>query len=597
MSRRRAAVLGAVLTIASCRKSPTPVVAPRDGGAAAAASLRGRVEDRTHKPVTGARVLAWARDGWSANARVAQTNAQGDFALDGLPPGPVMVFAEAPGLGTMERNDQTAPAAEVRLTLPGESLSVGGVVTRDGTASPGARVRIGGPEMPEPRITTADANGHFHLTGLGAGRYTLRADAPGAASAPRTLILADRPLDVQLVLAAATTVTGRVVDGRGKAVRDVDVRMAQLPADDCPARVRTDVVGFFDFGSTPPGSYAVTAQQPGSALAGTPVVRVNGAPVDVLLRLLPSARLDGRVVDEAGHAVAAAVVTLLGTRAPRDQLTVLTGALPYAAEAAALPGAGLPSRPAGAERSVSTDAAGRFTFTDVAPGERSLDVAHPQYLAVVGHPVRLEAGERTQVGDLRLSHGVVLRGTVLSTADTPATGARVLARAWQDGDQGRATIVAGARFTLSTLSAGDGSFSLRLPLGRYAVVASMQAGPESPASALAVLPSLTLTANRSEVPVTLRLEPASRRLSGQVTDPTGRPVAGAVVTARTLPGEIALGRTRTTARGAFVLAGLPPTDLSVEVAHPAWATAQHEALAGNPGPLHVGLGPPVTAAK
>jgi hypothetical protein len=92
------------------------------------ASLSGRVEDSSHAPVEGARVLVTAKD--TGAARSVLSNSEGLFDVVNLPPGPYSVEADAPGFAatsvnvTLEVNQHMGLDLKMEVSQHRESIAV-----------------------------------------------------------------------------------------------------------------------------------------------------------------------------------------------------------------------------------------------------------------------------------------------------------------------------------------------------------------------------------------------------------------------------------------------------------------------------------------
>jgi hypothetical protein len=235
-----------------------------------------------------------------------------------------------------------------------------------------------------------------------------------------------------------------------------------------------------------------------------------------------------------------------------DDLTVQTGPLPLAAEAAAMPsGAG---RALGSTRSAISDAHGRFTIDDLIPGRYRVEAAHAGLEPLRTDELTLAPGERRDLGALALRDGFPVAGRVLDDGG-PIEGARV-------------SITSGADPSTADFYAvtdGSGSFSVALPAGSYRLTAS--ATGHGPARA-----EIAVQAGTPPAPVELRLRRAEAILEGLVRDTGGRPLGRA----RLLvwphdgagTGEAPLGSGSADVGGHFRLADLPAGELRIEVQHP-----------------------------
>jgi hypothetical protein len=540
--------------------------------------LEGVVQDARGQPLVDAVVLAWPMGKRGATVVEARSGKDGKFTLAGLPRGAWTLLAEAPGFGTLELERVDVPSRQLVLRLEGEARSMGGIVVdQNGKNVTGARVALGGSSLKEPRVTTTDARGTFLFRGVGYGKYTLRASHGKASSLPAGQVIDDGTgwmPPFRLMLGDGTFLEGRVIDDGGKPLVNASVEVTALPNDDLPETVTVGADGRFQVGPLPPGRYQALARVPDHVLVAPREVRlrVDGT-ASVELRLSRAAGLSGRAVDELGAPIAGVGVSAVSlSSAGNDELAVLAGTLPLAAEAAELPPRSL-ARP-GNLRTTTTDARGRFQLDELPPGRTRLELQHPQRLPVRREPILLGAGGRQDLGDLVVATGAVLVGRVLDEAGRPLDGARVEARG--QGKKGDGP------FRVSTGT--DGRFTLRLPGGDYSVVAVAPAHAPQSIFALHAVPGAPAP------PLELRLARADGMLEGTVREASGRAVTRASLVVLAAPpglGDPAgtAWRPRSTAeivgknaalplasghsdyQGKFKLRGLPRGPLILEVRH------------------------------
>jgi protocatechuate 3,4-dioxygenase beta subunit len=283
---------------------------------------------------------------------------------------------------------------------------------------------------------------------------------------------------------------------------------------------------------------------------------------------LRGARVTGRITDPRGAPAAGARVRCVASA--MDDLTVQTGQLPLAAEAAAMPsGAG---RALGSTRTALADPRGRFTVDDLIPGRYRVEAAQPGFEPLRTDELTLAPGERRDLGTLALRDGFPVAGRVLDESGAPIEGARVTA--------------GGADPTASALYAatdGAGAFSLALPAGSYRLTAT--APRHGPARA-----EVTVQAGAAAPPTELRLPRAEAVLEGMVRDNDGRPLGRARLYAWPQgapheaspagPSDTPLGSTTADVGGHFRLADLPAGELRIEVQHPDYPRVTRPATPG-----------------
>jgi len=434
---------------------------------AAPTNLEGVVQDRQGVPLPDVLVIAWPKGKRGDAMGQARTGEDGQFMLPGLRPDRWMLLVEAGGLGTLETERQVPEDGRAVLMLEGESRTLTGVVTDSaGRRQSGARVTLGSPGLRWTRAAATDANGIFEVKGLGSGRFTLRAVLGTRASSPTVVVLDEavlRPAHVRLSLQAGVFVEGRVVDDIGRPLAGATVDVMAMPSDDLPVSGQSGRDGRYRLGPVAPGKHQVLARLENYVLLDAPEPQLGARENESFdLRLARAARLSGRVLDEAGRPIIGVQVFAISLIGGHDDLVVIPGALPLAAEAAELPVRQL-LRPGGL-RSSPTDKAGRFDITGLSPGRTRIEILHPEKIPFRRDPLLLVPGDVRDMGDLTMVAGATLAGKVLDDAGQPVGGAIVEAR------------LAGkfARPVVRTSADGNGQFSLRIPLGDYALGAQTE---------------------------------------------------------------------------------------------------------------------------
>ena len=452
----------------ACRRSLPKRAAAVDAGhetkVLPPVDLAGVVQDSGGVPLPDALVIAWPKDKRAGSVVQARSNSEGRFLLARLRPGAWTLLAEAAGFGTLEI-DRTVPDAEsLVLALEGEGRSLSGIVLRTPSSpEPGANVVLGGPSLRWSRETVADPHGVFSFAGLGLGRFSIRAAHGTLVSATAGQVIEEdtRHLPpVRLLLGSGAFVAGRVSDDMGHNLHGTTVDVLTMPSDDLPVTCQSDQEGKFTVGPVRPGRYQVVARLEGYVLLDAPELLLGaGSTVPTTLRLARAALVSGRVLDEDGSPMGAVPVSVVGLVSGQDRMIVLPGALPTAAEAAELP-AGSVARQ-GSIRTALSDAQGHFEVRGLAPGRSRLEVSAADKLPLQQEPLLLAPGDARDLGDLVVPTGVLLSGRVLDQDGQVVQGAQVEARAARKP----------ARPPVRVTSDPQGQFSIRVPVGEYALAA------------------------------------------------------------------------------------------------------------------------------
>ena len=232
------------------------------------ASLRGRVVDSEQRGIPGLTLSFWRgmnaerpllSDPWG-EIRTVTSDAQGEFAADGLPPGDLCLRIEAPRWrGQWLRVTGLLPGEQrndLELVLLRAASLRGVLLDEFGWPVPLARVIAGGREgSGGPMVTTTDAEGRYAFDAALPGEYVLSASSEGrAARAPRVLTLDEGEREeADLVLGRASAV--RILVGDHGAPARVSVLDAPgfLHADQRVWQGELDLV-------LPPGLYRVVVQ-------------------------------------------------------------------------------------------------------------------------------------------------------------------------------------------------------------------------------------------------------------------------------------------------------------------------------------------------
>jgi len=398
-------------------RAPALAVVTIDPGASPSVTLTltagsyvvGRVVDGAGRALS-ARVRLDAFDGRRVPVAVsdrvaAATRPDGGFALGPVPPGTLGLRVSAVG--------HVDGSAEAAVPASGRTVDVGDVTLDDGLAirghvrdaarNPIAGATVGatvqGGEDGPPEAET-DAKGAFVVAGLKAGRYDLRADAPGFAWGGVVADAGGAP--VTITLAAAGTVTGRVVDADGAAVDDARVEV-ERPGSSVESRrfatTRSDEGdGAFTLRDLAPGAYALVARASGRGEVSMSGVRVQAGATTALgtITLPAGGVVRGSVVDSEGRGIPGATVSVDRESARRRR----------------------PSE-------TQTDSAGAFEVRGVPAGVMRVVADHPSYAEQP--PVTTEVDPAKEPSPLRivLLRGGTIEGRVIRRDGRPFTEGRV----------------------------------------------------------------------------------------------------------------------------------------------------------------------------
>jgi hypothetical protein len=340
-------------------------------------------------PAAGAHVAVAGAMLWPA--RVAIADARGDVRIGGLPAGTYALRAtKDDAVSPIELDVGLGRGEEKQVVLRlGRGRFVGVVVTdgdaRDAAPIVAARVTLAeGGLSPFPLEATTDRAGKARLGPIAPGTAALGARADGFMPRGAVAVSDPPPAETRVALVRAGTMTGRVLDARGRPVDGATI-----------AIVGTDAVGqpIFD----DPRRAGFQAAHFEAMLAG-PAPLVQGGELGMIPGPVPP------------------IPKSLIAFAP-------PAAAPLAATAAVDPWV--------------TRSDGTFRASPASPGRVRVIVRHPQYVEAQSDLVTLAPGGEAHV-DVVMREGGALDGRVLDAHDRPVARARVVVTAAR-GDLERAT--------------------------------------------------------------------------------------------------------------------------------------------------------------
>ncbi len=343
-----------------------------------------------------------------------RSDQDGYFVVQMLPPGRYRLSASHPDFAHgSEQQVQVKAGTDVEGVLlvlrRGERLT--GRV-RDGNGRPidGARVRV------DDDTFFTDRKGEFDA-GPRQGRVRIVARAAGLAPATETVLVRNRPVDVELVLRPADAeLTGRVEGENGEVLADARVTLHMLDGLSATEVRWTDDKGVYLFEHIAPGRAEIEVDHPDHA-PHTQTVDVTRARDRVDIRLARGWSIDIEVRIE-------------GTKDP------VAGARITAGDARA-----------------RTDADGRATISRLTDDVVTVVAEADGFGQASARVPRPDAGD----AELRLSirEGGGLAGLVTDYRGDPVAGATVIVRDLDGNEVGRARTGADGRWKIGGVAEGD----------------------------------------------------------------------------------------------------------------------------------------------
>jgi len=419
-----------------------------EGGA-----IEGTVTGLDGKVVSGAMVTALSVA--KGVMRSATTNPAGYYKMDGLAPGPYMVFKTRMDavashvvddlLGNVRLKMTTVKVGETsRVDIADRTeggVDVFGVVTSGGKPAKGAVVTLLGQDKNGPfgigfRSGTSDDQGNYRIASVQPGRYTCQltrreSSRPERASLPFRVPSGATRVRIDLQFPDGV-LAGRVIDSSGVPVRDIRVSAITQDRGDRPggllgmisqaggnSRSRSGDDGRFEIRRLPPGTWKLRAEARGdakdqfAAVESQTFTLVAKQRIDNITLVLPRAAvIEGIVTDRGGQPISGAVVRVAG-KGNKDG-----GEAGDASQAAM---AALVRR---FRQTARSGRDGKFKISGLLPGEYSVEAEKKGLMTASSGNVLLNPGVRSQVS-LQMTKGGHLYLRVLDLAGNPFKAGQV----------------------------------------------------------------------------------------------------------------------------------------------------------------------------
>lgn len=514
-------------------------------------SVHGTITDLDGEPLPEARVCTrpdFVRH-VASTPQCAKTDAQGRYAIDGVRPGKVQVFASKAEYQPHEGEGRLASGSSLRvdLELLAGAVQVRGIV-RDlsGGVIEGAVLAINGDGFggdPKGRaLVQTDAEGYFSAW-VRRGRLHIYAGAEGYAT--RNLFSSAPGPTVEIYLVPEAVLVGRVVDAEtGAGLPDVPVTDGQITHMDMNYVVidrgmaRTDAEGYFRIAGIDPGTYRpFISDRRYLGRADESAQLALGETSELIeIRARPAGLLRARVVDQDGEPTCAGE-------------SVTTSPAPFEFY------------------NTDIDSEGYVELGGLRPGDYAVN-AHcwGRMSKDIGRFTIPASGGELPEQTWTVPSGSIVEGVVLDSEGRPMPRVIVLGKRLADEDDDSGPT---ARSVRSKPTDVEGRFVLRgLDRGTYELELGGSATPQLPEPVEVVVASDAVTDVRIEAPV-------AGTVRGRVVDSDGGVPPSLTVTAY---GEAGGWRdTHSDDEGRFVLAGLGPDRYRVAALDGRWQIEVGEA--------------------
>lgn len=266
------------------------------------------------EPVAQAYVSVSSGDRMSGAGAGSQTDANGEYTIDGVDAGDRTVTARKQGLLNADKEVTAKAGEDVRADLElktGREVH-GRVLDRGGRAVEGARIQINGVEDRSIHVNgVSDADGNFKIGGIGEGHLTLRAEKAGFVAA--SLDDVDAVSNIILTLDRGGSISGRVVG-----LTDAETGIVSVTAayGTSAAHATVDTDGSFTVHGVPDGAVSISAMKTGAQMRHSAPKQVtvnNGTAPFVEIDFSEGISVRGRVTRE-GRPVAGGSIGFTGQK-------------------------------------------------------------------------------------------------------------------------------------------------------------------------------------------------------------------------------------------------------------------------------------------
>jgi uncharacterized GH25 family protein len=352
---------------------------------APAVPFAGTVVDEHDRPVPGAEIYA-RTDGLVYWVEFAKSDNKGHFAIDDFGPGWIDLQASTAvdvPVPTARFVLGSTPRRDVVLHVERGAIVSG--IAVDASGHPVRRAEIS--VAPGGSTHTGD-DGRFSLPGIRPGSVTVDAHAGTLGTPTQTVAIPRRGhVEARLVM-TDSVIAGTILSDRGHPVVDATVTATGPDGDVMRHDARTDAAGAFVVAGLPPGTYKIEALREVEEAEWTKPQLAHTGARDLAIVMPDVARIRGRVLQD-GKPVEFFGVTARSRAVPQ-----------YARD-------------------------GRFILDGVSLGTASVTIVGPTFARRVIDHIAVRDDD-LDLGDIDVTAGRRLRGSVVDAAGMPVAGASVV---------------------------------------------------------------------------------------------------------------------------------------------------------------------------
>lgn len=459
--------------------------------AASGGSISGKITDATQNPLAQASITVFESTYGSYQfVKTVQSNADGNYEVDGLASNTYLLQVRKNGFVADNQNTVFVPDNQqvTQNYALGIAGAVSGLVTDlQGVPISQASVLVHDRNFSYYDSATTDSTGNFQLLTVAPGLVTVEVTADGYARQINTDVQVRAQETIQglrFQLQPELVITGKITDESGVPISGIYVSGYNEQTQSGFSCQPSDGNGAFRLGNLVPGTYTLSVNVKGYALAQKDnVVVTSGSQektIDFILKRAGS--VTGKITNANGDPIGGVSVTAYDSLSNRYQ------------------------------NSWQTDASGKYSLDSLPSGNYRLEAYKQGYTRSQHDGVEVSAGSVTPNVDFVLQQGASLSGFVTDSFNHPIAGATVYASGNKSGSDTVTTDSTG-RFHIAGLS--DGTYTLDVSANGYMSDRDT---------------TVTISLGQDQEGMTIKLAPAAI-ISGKVTATGGTSLKNASIMA------------------------------------------------------------------